>query len=553
MWTGNTLEFFSAAFTETMLLNGILVQEVDEGQPCLACEDRCPGFNAHEWRNTCISCKCPRELHDIYNENFVNVRDRLGWRREDDPAYQATKEKTLKEGYTWVPPGLTSQQIEEYMEQLPNHKMPRLGTPGEKYRDIQLIYQLPKQDLSEEYCRMLTNPSEVKEYEIFRELRDSVAMDIGSVKELQSSMTCHGCGGEMESGELAVFASKLSRDVSWHPACFFCQTCEELLVDLTYCQHSQKLYCERHYAELIRPRCPACDELIFSSEYTKAMDQNYHKDHLACHHCDKKLIACRYILKEDHPYCIPCYQELFAHNCEECKKPIGPDYKDLSYKDRHWHEFCFKCVECSKTLVDQPFAPKNEKIYCADCHDNLFAARCDGCQEPFRGGMKKFEYKGRQWHEQCFCCMVCKQPIGNKSFIPRDQEVVCVPCYEDKFAQRCSKCNEVINKGGVAYKNMPWHRECFTCTNCNKELAKEKFTSRDEKPFCADCYADLFAKKCCRCSKAITGFGGTKFISFEDRHWHSECFVCYKCQQNMVGQGFLMNEGDILCPPCGRN
>ena len=57
------------------------------------------------------------------------------------------------------------------------------------------------------------------------------------------------------------------------------------------------------------------------------METNYHKDHLACKNCDKKLIACRYILKEEHPYCIPCYQELFAHNCEECKKPIGPDYK----------------------------------------------------------------------------------------------------------------------------------------------------------------------------------------------------------------------------------
>ncbi|KAH3726299.1 hypothetical protein DPMN_052158 [Dreissena polymorpha] len=39
-------------------------------------------------------------------------------------------------------------QIEEYMEQLPNHKVPKLNSPGEKYRDIQLIYQLPKQDLS---------------------------------------------------------------------------------------------------------------------------------------------------------------------------------------------------------------------------------------------------------------------------------------------------------------------------------------------------------------------------------------------------------------------
>lgn len=57
--------------------------------------------------------------------------------------------------------------------------------------------------------------------------------------------------------------------------------------------------------------------------------------------------------------------------------------------------------------------------------------------------MKKFEYKGKQWHEECFCCMICKEPIKNKSFIPRDEQVVCVPCYEDQFAQKCTKCNGV--------------------------------------------------------------------------------------------------------------
>ena len=57
--------------------------------------------------------------------------------------------------------------------------------------------------------------------------------------------------------------------------------------------------------------------------------------------------------------------------------------------------------------------------------------------------MKKYEYKGKQWHEECFCCGVCKQPIGNKSFIPRDAEVVCVNCYEENFAQRCMACNGV--------------------------------------------------------------------------------------------------------------
>lgn len=58
-------------------------------------------------------------------------------------------------------------------------------------------------------------------------------------------------------------------------------------------------------------------------------------------------------------------------------------------------------------------------------------------------GTKKMEYKTRQWHEKCFCCCVCKVPIGTQSFIPREQEIYCAKCYEDKFATRCIKCNKV--------------------------------------------------------------------------------------------------------------
>lgn len=136
------------------------------------------------------------------------------------------------------------------------------------------------------------------------------------------------------------------------------------------------------------------------------------------------------------------------------------------------------------------------------------------------------EYKTRQWHENCFCCCVCKMAIGTKSFIPREQEIYCAGCYEEKFATRCIKCNkvrsagslpserlvltsssfaQVITSGGVTYKNEPWHRECFTCTHCNITLAGQRFTSRDEKPYCAECFGELFAKRCTSCVKPITG------------------------------------------------
>jgi hypothetical protein len=64
---------------------------------------------------------------------------------------------------------------------------------------------------------------------------------------------------------------------------------------------------------------------------------------------------------------------------------------------------------------------------------------------------------------------------------------------------------QIITSGGVTYKNEPWHRECFTCTHCNTSLAGQRFTSRDEKPYCADCFGELFAKRCTACSKPITG------------------------------------------------
>lgn len=64
---------------------------------------------------------------------------------------------------------------------------------------------------------------------------------------------------------------------------------------------------------------------------------------------------------------------------------------------------------------------------------------------------------------------------------------------------------QIITAGGVTYKNEPWHRDCFTCSHCNNSLAGQRFTSRDDKPYCAECFGELFAKRCTACSKPITG------------------------------------------------
>jgi len=70
------------------------------------------------------------------------------------------------------------------------------------------------------------------------------------------------CDGEIDAGEMAVAAVKLGEELLWHAACFTCTHCHELLVSLCYCCKDGNVYCERHYAELVRPRCAACDEVL---------------------------------------------------------------------------------------------------------------------------------------------------------------------------------------------------------------------------------------------------------------------------------------------------
>ncbi|NXC79499.1 FHL2 protein, partial [Leptocoma aspasia] len=112
---------------------------------------------------------------------------------------------------------------------------------------------------------------------------------------------------------------------------------------------------------------------------------------------------------------------------------------------------------------------------------------------------------------------------------------------------------QAITTGGVTYREQPWHKECFVCTACKKQLSGQRFTSRDEFAYCLSCFCNLYSKKCAGCTNPISGLGGTKYISFEERQWHNDCFNCKKCSLSLVGRGFLTERDDILCPECGKD
>jgi len=73
-------------------------------------------------------------------------------------------------------------QVEKYFNSLPSNKVPKLGTTGEKYRDKQVVVQLPKQDLALTYCKHVEQRHH-QSYEDFINARNEIALDIGYARE----------------------------------------------------------------------------------------------------------------------------------------------------------------------------------------------------------------------------------------------------------------------------------------------------------------------------------------------------------------------------------
>ncbi|XP_067110403.1 prickle-like protein 1b [Osmerus mordax] len=273
------------------------------------------------------------------------------------------------EEYAWVPPGLRPEQVQLYFSSLPEDKVPYVNSPGEKDRVRQLLYQLPPHDNEVRYCQSLSE-EEKRELHMFSLQRKREALGRGTPKILPRSLQhtrCEHCGGGISGGEMAIFASRAGPGPCWHPACFACSTCEVLLVDLIYFHQGGRVYCGRHHAELLKPRCSACDEIIFADECTEAEGRHWHMQHFACVECKTVLGGQRYIMKDGRPFCCGCFESLYSEYCEACGQNIGVDHAQMTYEGVHWHatDQCFSCAQCKSSLLGCPFLPKQGRIYCS--------------------------------------------------------------------------------------------------------------------------------------------------------------------------------------------
>ncbi|XP_039421050.1 LOW QUALITY PROTEIN: prickle-like protein 4 [Corvus cornix cornix] len=288
------------------------------------------------------------------------------WPQRDEPSPCSTT--------TGLPPASSDSDsgcaLEEYLEPSADPappeappcfgpRSPQPGSPSDRtrLRARALLQQLPPQDCDERYCPTLAE-EERRQLRAFSARRRQEALGQGLACPVPGP--CHGCpcrkcGRRLNKGDPGVSASRLG-DQFWHPSCFSCHFCQQQLVDLIYFQQDGRIYCGRHHAELFRPRCASCDQLIFMEECIEAEGRRWHLEHFCCLECDEPLRGQRYVMRSGRPCCRGCFESLFAEPCQACGDPIGADSEEVTHQGLHWHAraACFCCSLCRKPLRGQP-------------------------------------------------------------------------------------------------------------------------------------------------------------------------------------------------------
>ncbi|CAD7950540.1 unnamed protein product [Amoebophrya sp. A120] len=119
----------------------------------------------------------------------------------------------------------------------------------------------------------------------------------------------------------------------------------------------------------------------------------------------------------------------------------------------------------------------------------------------------------------------------------------------------CAKCKEPIHGGAVIEQgNLKWHKECFTCSECERNLVGVRYFTEKQNLYCEGCHLQLFGKTCFGCKEKIQG----TVMTAAGQTWHPLCFKCSECEKPLKGKAYqtldesVAGPGKALCGECAE-
>ncbi|UJR35170.1 hypothetical protein I4U23_027937 [Adineta vaga] len=173
--------------------------------------------------------------------------------------------------------------------------------------------------------------------------------------------------------------------------------------------------------------------------------------------------------------------------CTKCGESVTSSSDACQAMDELYHNDCFKCVVCSRTLRGKAFYRVQDQVYCEE--DYLFTGfqqtveKCHICDHLIMD--KMLQALGNTYHPGCFRCTVCNECLDGLPFtINKERRLFCLYDYHNTYAPRCAKCAFPIcpEEGSdestrIIAMNKNFHVDCYRCEDCQCSLSNEQTTA----------------------------------------------------------------------------
>jgi paxillin len=235
--------------------------------------------------------------------------------------------------------------------------------------------------------------------------------------------------------------------------------------------------------------------------------------------------------------------------CKACNRVFNGPYI-MDSNERKYHEECFTCFVCDKSLLESGFVEKDGNLYCEPDFHKLFSPKCAHCQQPITNQYVKA--LGRTYHPDHFVCKVCSAPFTDGLVFQYADEPYCKTHYQELFAVKCGYCNKgILGKGfSIAEMEKSFHEECFFCNAPQKHLLQDgsAFHVHDDKLYCPQHFKEAILTKCYKCKKIIE----SDYLTVKDTNFHVECFKCEQCDISILDGKFSIFKDKFLCLFCAK-
>jgi len=182
---------------------------------------------------------------------------------------------------------------------------------------------------------------------------------------------------------------------------------------------------------------------------------------------------------------------------------------------------------------------------------------CPGCTSKIENDRSKITIAGHDWHQECFRCSLCQQPIPIDKCVTKDDLVLHLHCALECFSERCAKCTKLVDqKEGLQVLGRVYHKSCLCCEKCgDKQSINVKLLAIYQQPYCSQCYEDLIDlfPKCITCKRPILPTGERReFFCHGEKYFihYPDCLKCAFCPKPPREDQCMVYDNKLCCNNC---